>query len=61
MNLVTKPTPRDIKTITFKLDTSIVEKFRKLTKELGFKQSSIIDNAIRKAIEEMEGMKREVR
>jgi len=48
-----------LKSITFKLDEELVDRFRSLTKELKLKQGSIIKNAIEKAIEEMEELKNE--
>lgn len=48
-----------LKSITFKLDEELVDRFRSLTKELKLKQGSIIENAIEKAIEEMEELKNE--
>lgn len=45
-----------LKNINYKIEEDIVDKFKKLCKEKGIKQSDIIRNALQKAIEELEAL-----
>lgn len=45
---------REKKVITFKLDNSIIIRFRELCKKHKITQVAVIENAMKKAIEELE-------
>jgi predicted DNA-binding protein len=49
-----RKTSSSLKTITFRLEKELVEQFKALSKELGIKQATIIRNAIKISIAEME-------
>ena len=44
----------DLKTITFRLDPFVIEKFREMCKKHKIKQVAVIEKAMLKAIEELE-------
>jgi predicted DNA-binding protein len=48
---------KESKSIAFRVSPSLVTEFRELCKELGITQSSIIENAMKLAIEEMKRIK----
>lgn len=52
-----KKSSSNLKTITFRLEKELVEQFKALSKELGIKQATIIRNAMKLAIKEMENKK----
>jgi len=54
--LLTKRDKTTYKTITFRLDEKLIKEFRKLCKAHDYKQVSIIENAMKKAIEELKGL-----
>jgi len=54
-----RTTKKNLKNITFRVDSELIEEFRTLTKELSVKQTMIITNAMKKAIEEMKELKGE--
>lgn len=45
---------KDLKPITFKIDSTVTKKFRELCKKHKIKQVTVIENAMLKAIEELE-------
>jgi len=57
MLLPTKKTT--LKTITFRMDEKIINDFRELCKKYDYKQVAIIENAMKKAIEELKKMEKE--
>ncbi len=56
--LITEPinNKRVLKTISFRADEKVVNEFKILCKEYGIKQVLIIENAMKKAIEEIKEM-----
>jgi hypothetical protein len=44
----------DLKTITFRLNPSVIKKFREMCKKHKIKQVAVIEKAMLKAIEELE-------
>jgi len=57
--LLVKQDKTTYKTITFRLDEELIKEFRELCKAHDYKQVSIIENAMKKAIEELKGLENE--
>jgi len=57
--LLTEQDKTVYKTITFRLDEELIREFRELCKKHDKKQVLIIENAMKKAIEELKGLENE--
>ena len=59
MKLNTQSSKKKLKTITFKIEEEVILEFRSLSKELRVIQSSVIQEAMKRAIIEMNELKKE--
>ena len=57
IKLEQKKSSSNLKTVTFRLEKKLIDEFKALSKELGIKQATIIRNAMKIAIKEMENKK----
>lgn len=57
--LLVKQDKTTYKTITFRLNEELIKEFRALCKAHDYKQVAIIENAMKRAIEELKGLENE--